>query len=348
MAFLRRAVAITIIAMFAAGFSILLPRLEKAEASQALPATSSLLPPASAVSGWQMREAPRTYNTENLYEYIDGNMDLFMAYGFLDLAVGDYTPIVGQEHAPAPHPGWISVDIYNMGTPLQAFGIFGAEKPTDTGTGTEDDSEPVPVRGGAQGYRTGGTIVFWKGQYCVKVSLIEGEDSAAAMKLAEATAASIGGDAAMPAELARLPVESRIAGSERYVKKNGLGHRFLLEMVSAAYDIEKANLTPLSPSPSTEKGDKGERVTLYVADLGSAEKAAEGLAKLREFEATTGEVADASGRLKPAVPAFGARDAYYGEMVAAQAGRFLVIGVSEQVKREAVEELVKAGVGSVR
>jgi len=266
-----------------------------------------------------MREAPRSYTPHNLYEYIDGNADLFLSYGFADAAVGD--------DAPAKGDGWVSVDVYNMGTPLQAFGIFGAERPDAMGTGSGPHPVPVPVRAAAQSYESDGLTAFWKGPYYVKVSLVDGSDTPAARKLAEVTAERIPGEAAMPVELALLPVEGRVPGSERYLKTSALGHKFLVEVVSANYQLGD-NIAMLS-----------------IADLATPERAAEGSARLREFEASTGgSIADLAG---VGEDGFAVRDPYYGEMAAARTGQFLVIGLSEKAARGAVEELVAAGVSSL-
>jgi len=278
--------------------------------------TADVLPSATAVEDWHMREAPRTYTPANLYEYIDGNADLFLSYGFVDAAVGDYASSAGEGMPAGQVEDWISVDVYNMGTPLQAFGIFGAEKPVDV--------EPAAL--GAQGYASDGLIAFWKGQYYVKVSLVEGEDKDAAKRLAEVAAERISAEPTMPAEIERLPVENRLPGSERYVKSGALGHKFLIEVVSADYKL----------------GDVV--ATLHIAGLGRPDKAAQGMAKLREFEAITdARVSDASAAGEKA---FAVRDPYYGEVVVARIGEFLIIGMSEKASREAVVQLARAGLAS--
>jgi hypothetical protein len=274
-----------------------------------------ILPSGGAVTGWQMRDAARTYTRADLYEYIDGNADLFLSYGFADAAVGDYAPASGE--------GWISVDVYNMGTPLQAFGIFGVEKPVP---GTVFANPPPTAALGAQEYASDGLIAFWKGPYYVKVSLVEGEDRDAARRLAEVAAERVADQPAMPAELQRLPAGKRVCGSERYVKSGALGHDFLVEVVSADY--------PLGHGIGT----------LHVADLGTQQKAAAGYTKLRQFETSAGAVvADVAG---VGEKAFAVRDSYYGETVAAVTGRFLVIAMSGKASREPVTRLGRAGVGT--
>lgn len=271
----------------------------------------TLLPKPDAAAGWAWREQPRTYAPDTLYEYIDGAADLYLSYGFEEVAVADYVKGGGED-------GWITVDVYDMGAPLHAFGIYGSERPPDV--------EAFPA--GVQGYESEGLIAFWRGDYYVKVMLIDGEDMEAARALARATAEQLPGAAAMPAELKRLPVEGRIAGSERYVKTSALGHRSLVEVVSADYRAGETT------------------ATLHAADLGAPEKAAEGWQKLRDFEQQSGKGLAAVAGVGE--DAFGATDGYYGEMVAARQGRFLAIAMSETAGRAELAELARVGIATLQ
>jgi hypothetical protein len=267
----------------------------------------TLLPKPDAAAGWAWREQPRTYAPDTLYEYINGAADLYLSYGFEEVAVANYVKGEGDE-------GWITVDVYDMGAPLHAFGIYGSEMPPDV--------QPFPA--GVQGYVSEGLIAFWRGDYYVKVMLIDGEDMEAARALARAAAECLPGAVEMPAELKRLPIGGRIAGSERYVKTSALGHRSLVEVVSAEYMVGETT------------------ATLHTADLGAPERAAEGWRKLRDFEQGSGEgLAEVAG---VGEDAFGATDAYYGEMVAARQGRFLAIAMSETAARAELAELARTGI----
>ena len=290
MRFLREAVVVTSILCAVAG--------------AALAGVASHLLPTDEVAGWVLRETPRRFTPDDLYEHINGNADLFKSFGFEEAAVGDYVPTGADE-------GWISVDVYDMGAPLHAFGIYRVEK--------ADGVNSVPI--GVQGYESAGVIAFWKGRYYVKVSSIDGDGAVGARRLAETIGARIGGESAMPVELSRLPSENRVPGSERYVRKSALGHRFLNEVVSARYRLGKA------------------RAFLYIADLGEPKKAAEAFGKLREFEAETeAEVADVKG---VGEAGFGVRDPYYGEMVAAHLAQYVALAISDEADREKLADLVK-------
>jgi hypothetical protein len=265
----------------------------------------ALLPGPEAADGWALRDPPRTYSPSDLYDYINGNADLFHSYGFREVAVGDYAPEVGE--------GWITVDIYDMGAPLHAFGIYAAERPTDPTT--------LPI--GVQGYTAGDMIAFWSGAYYVKVSLADGGLDVG-RALARAADQRIRRATAMPAELSRLPERGRIAGTEQYTKTSALGHAFLVEVVSADYELSERS------------------ATLYIADLGDRTKAAEALQKLSEFEASAGEkVSDVTGMGEDA---FAARDPYYGELAAARQDGFVYVAVGEGAGRAALAELLRAAI----
>src|SRR5574340_658280 len=81
---------------------------------------ADLLPGTAAVPGWPARVESRTYTPQTLYECIDGAADLFLAYGFQTLTHGEY----GADDAHL-----ITVDVYDMGAPLHAFGVFSSERP---------------------------------------------------------------------------------------------------------------------------------------------------------------------------------------------------------------------------
>ncbi len=253
----------------------------------------ALLPKPDALLGWEWRGEPRVYSPDTLYEYIDGSADLYLSYGFEEAAVADY--VRGGEEG-----DWITVDVYDMGAPLHAFGICGAEKPSDC--------ESFPA--GAQGYATDNLIAFWQGDYYVKVMLVAGEDADAVRALAAEVGEGLPGGGSLPDELKRLPEKGRVAGSERYVKTSALGHKFLVEVVSADYALGDA------------------RARLHIGDLATVEKAREGMQKLRAFEERASEGVNALSGVGE--DAFGARDPYYGEMVAARQGQFLVLAISEE------------------
>jgi hypothetical protein len=289
-------------------------------------AAEELLPPTDAVAGWKRcfwsrPGGARTYTPKTLFEYIDGAADLFLAYGFQGLTAGEYVKEGEQDRR-------ITVDVYDMGAPLHAYGVFASERP----------EEGAASESGMLGYRTEGLVALWKGSHYVKISVLETEDEVAACALAAETAQRLPGSAELPGEFDRLPAKGRIAGSERYVKKDALGHKALQEVVSAQYKVGAAT------------------ATVHVCDLATAEAAKQALGKLRGFEAKAGKGLTGAGLLGP--EAFAVKDTSYGEMVVAREGRFVIIGTlflatstktaRETEQRSKVVALAQETVGSVR
>jgi len=267
-------------------------------------ARTTALPPSGAVAGWSLQREPRKFTPANLYEYIDGAADLFLAYGFSELTAGEYAKAGGES-------GTITVDIYDMGSPLHAFGVFVSERP----------ARPKALAGIMQTYSSDGLSAFWKGRYYVKVSAVEAGDNSAAEALAAATGKRLPGSAELPAEFKRLPAKGRIRGTERYVRKDALGHRLLTDVISADYRVGSAV------------------ATLHLADLATPRQAQQAWQKLRAFESQAGEGLAAVNRLGSA--SFAVRDSSYGDLVASHQGRFLVIAASEKAGRKQVVALAK-------
>ena len=271
---------------------------------------SGLLPPSGAVAGWSRQGDARSFTAKNLWEYIDGAADLFLAYGFIRLETAQYAGDGGAERS-------ITVDIYDMGAPVNAFGIYANEK--------SDDAKPFAA--GAQGYVAGELLALWKGSYYVKVAMMDASDAEAARALATATAERLAGGTEMPAEFGRIPEEGRIAGSERYVRKDALGHRALSNVVSADYRLGKAT------------------ATLHLADLADAAQARQAWQKLRSFEKQAGQGLVSVSRVGEG--AFAVRDASYGEMLVARQGQFVIIAMSEKAGRAELAKLMNRAIGGL-
>ena len=83
------------------------------------------------VAGWKPEGGAKTYDSESLWEYINGAAELFLAYGFQELRVRD----LGSGELV------MTVSIYDQGTSLNAYGVFDTESP--------DDATRFAIGGGA-------------------------------------------------------------------------------------------------------------------------------------------------------------------------------------------------------
>ena len=149
------------------------------------------------VNGWKLAPEGESFDAENLYKYIDGASELYISYGFKSLQTRRYF----KEGQPE-----ITVDLFDMGSPGNAFGIF-AHSQENPGGGIGQDSEYLD-----------GLLRFRQGSYYA--SLLCGPETPEArdalMELGKLLAGRLPPGAARPALLSLLPEEGLVASSIRY------------------------------------------------------------------------------------------------------------------------------------
>jgi hypothetical protein len=237
--------------------------------------TLDLLP---RVPGWSFSEEPKLYGPESLFEYIDGAAEAFINYDMIDAAVGQYKQDGGK--------ATLSVDVYDMSKPLNAFGIYT----------TERYAESRFLTIGIQGYIEDGTLNFLAGKYYVKLMAYDAGDKTEPVLRAFAAEIlrKIGDPGAFPAVLGAFPAEGRIANSEKFILKNFLGLEFLKNGLVASY-----------------KSGSGTFDAFVIETASEAEAAA----LLKRYLAKT-PVSPASSPAK-------FKDPYLDNVTVGQAGRFL-------------------------
>ena len=170
-----------------------------------------------AVEGWTQPGEVLIYDADNLWEYINGAAELFVSYGVrschtTDLSSGDLT---------------VTVDLYDMGTPLNAFGVFEREA----------SGEPVDVADAVAALVSPPyQALLLKGSTYAKVNVFEGElTMEAGRDLLESLAAGIPGPSTPPPEFGLLPSGGKVEGSEAYQAEAFLGLTELTDCVFAEY-----------------------------------------------------------------------------------------------------------------
>jgi hypothetical protein len=191
----------------------LLSRAQERKSSAAL---AALVP---QVGGWSASEAPRAFLPENLFEYIDGAAESYLAYDFRELVVAQFEK-KGTDAA-------MTLEIYDMGSPLNAFGIFGAER--------YPENKPAGV--GDLSYIEGESLNFMAGRCYVKLLGFGLGDATASTLLdfARKVAAAVPDKGVMPSALRFFPREGLVERSEKYIKKNFMGYEFLHDGYTATY-----------------------------------------------------------------------------------------------------------------
>ncbi len=148
---------------------------------------------------WEPAGNDRIFNSETLYDYIDGGAELYLSYGFRE--------VISRRYEAAGKP-FIQVEIFDMMEPRNAFGIY-------TQTREQDQAEF------GQGSQVlPGAILFWKGKYYISlVSEYETPESEKALRtIAAAIDRAIGETGKLPAVVEDMPRRELVPGSLIYFR----------------------------------------------------------------------------------------------------------------------------------
>lgn len=178
----------------------------------------SLLP---EVDSWSMTEKPESYYPENLFEYIDGAAEIYLAYEFKEL-------IVAQQQKDQTEKN-VALEIYDMGNETNAFGIYSAERYPDNRF----------IKVGIQGYLEEGTLNFLVDRYYVKLLCFECEDQAEGVlkTFSQEIVDKVGHTGNLPPLLKAFPSKGLKPNSENFILRNFMGYSFLHHGYSAKYKL---------------------------------------------------------------------------------------------------------------
>jgi hypothetical protein len=198
----------------------------------------TLLP--RAPEGWSVDGEDLRYEPENLWEYINGAAEHFLAYGFVEVAVRNYRSDAGKE---------LKVEIYRHASPLMAFGIYSQLR--------SPDLTFLPI--GAEGFGDPYSLHFWEDAYYVKVAVFEENEmlAEAMQQFASAVSGRIPGEGAFPAEIGCFPPEGMVAKSAAFIAEGVLGSdRFPPSFVAVYHAGERQGKLYLAPLKSDEEARK--------------------------------------------------------------------------------------------
>lgn len=268
--------------------------------------------PPPAPPGWSISEGPTSYDSETLFEYLNGGAPLYLEYGFKSLTQTRYQ--LGDDPFAS-----VTLDVYDMGSELGAFGIYRSILPPG----------PDLMSWGAEAYRSATVAAAWKGSVYVhgeadddRSELVEGLDHVMGLAVE-----AIAGSESLPSMLDVLPREGLRVGSERYLAANLFGHAFLPGGFVADYEFDGGN------------------VEVFFSRLGSAAEAEEALERLRAHEEQWGEVGENIDDLGDG--GFSFIDPGLGEGLVVRSGVY-VVGVhgggrGDDIVRDVVSRLPNVG-----
>jgi hypothetical protein len=199
----------------------------------------SEVPNCSLAPGWQQSGPRRSYEGESLYEYMNGNSEGYLIYGFRKMAWVTCTNGSAK----------VLVDVSDMGDPEAAFGIFSANR---------------DVRQPAEAIGMGGQVVprkaiAAKGQFYLEIAAEpEGDYREMLRGMIRTLADQVPGRSTPPEALNWFPREGMQEGFPRLIPQSVLGIRVLKRGYVAQYENgSKAFVVPdASPAEAAATLDK--------------------------------------------------------------------------------------------
>jgi hypothetical protein len=186
--------------------TLLIPIIPRAGGS--MPDFSRLIP--SKVGSWEASGKDAVYDRKTLYDYMDGGAEVTLAFDFRQVFARKYAGPGGKE---------ISLDVYDMGSSAEAYGIFSCDR-EDPDAGIGQDS--------TYGF---GLLRIRQGRYfMVVMSPDEGKDiDAAVLELGKAALPHLGPPGPNPPLVDILPPGGLKTGRTSYFHSEiNLNNRFFV------------------------------------------------------------------------------------------------------------------------
>jgi hypothetical protein len=180
-------------------------------------------PDCSLVPGWPQRGPARTYEADNLFEYMNGNAEGYLIYQFqrmkgVSCQKGDVTLVF---------------DVSEMADADSAYGMFAANRDPRL------PSEAI----GMGGQIVPRKLIFAKDKYYVEITANPAGDHTAVLRaFATAMEKRIQGRSSLPDAISWFPTEKLVKDSIRLVPESLLGLRILRRGWVAQYESGKAFL----------------------------------------------------------------------------------------------------------
>jgi hypothetical protein len=269
-------------------------------------ALRGVLPQPGFAAGWTLKEPTNLYVRDTLFEHIDGEAELFMPYGFDLLATATYVSASDPDV-------WLVADVYRMGSPLDAFGIYSNYR-----RGREE-----LIDFGAEGFILPSQLMFYQDRYFVRLQVTGANSLPRSEFLAcgRAIGQRLPNQKGRPRELEIVRVPDLVPGSERYFAKSLLGYAFFRRGLLA------------------EALADGKRIRIFVVLEANGEAAGETLARYESHLAAEGR---SFRRQDGGTPdSLAATDPLYGDAHIRRIGRFLVgvLGANQADAERVIEQI---------
>ena len=185
----------------------------------------------------------RTFVGDSLWEYIDGDAEIYHKYDFAEVATSDYKSDNDEFVA----------DIYRFNNPLGAYGLYTVVRPPSP------DTTPL----GIQGFIDPSMVTFVKGNFVVRLIGFNSTEQVASdlLAIARKVDSLLPGTTSRPAELSLFPTDSLIPASDKVIGESFQGQAFLVNFFTQDYALGADTVTLFLADDSTgEKFQKWMRV----------------------------------------------------------------------------------------
>jgi hypothetical protein len=199
-----------------------------AEGSTAAPAPALPTEPLEiALGGLKPMSPTEFYNSDNLYEKIDGRAPAYQGFNVLQLRCRSFSVV-------AVAGSYVDVYEYRFDSPVNAFGMYALER----------DPKGGPLDFAPDGYSGEMGYFFRQGAVYVQVMASDQKPETLALTkaIAQNRAKELPADDHGLAGRRRLPADGMIAGSVAYVPENAQGQSTLKDVFQAKYKADGAEL----------------------------------------------------------------------------------------------------------
>lgn len=251
----------------------------------------SLMPQPDTGRGWRWDLEPEMYDPETLFEYINGEAEHYNDYDFVEMATASHARVEDEFAS-------VTIDIYDMGNPLNAFGIYSSHRRPELEFGQIGEEAIVSEL----------NISFYKGRFFVQVSagsmdqVVRDAMREQAVNLAAKIEA-----AAPPRELLFLPVAGQMPQTLQYLARGLLGQAAFERGLQADYRLPSG------------------RCSAFVVPRSSGAEAEEALHAFVQNLVRSGQMAELPEL--PTVRQLSTETEYFGKVLAEVHGAY-VVGVT--------------------
>jgi len=217
----------------------------------------NILPASGFASNWVIQDRVTLYNSDTLFDHINGEAELYFPYGFDMLATATYLNKKDPEV-------WVVVDVYRMDSLLNAFGIYSNYRKADA----------AGVVIGAEGFVSSSQLMFYQDRYFVRIQVTGAASLEQDLFVAcgRTVSRNLPTNAGSPRELEVLTgMPGVVTKSERYLAQSLLGYAF----------FNRGMITDFMLG--------GERVQVFVVFENSTEAARKAFDDYRSYLKTEGQ-----------------------------------------------------------